>query len=152
MQHFGIIIGVGNEHRKGDGLGPAVVRRLQEGVSCDVADWDLAIIDGDILGLLPLLHGYRRALIVDAVLLPESPPGTVVFWRVDQHAIPVDSFLPSSHALSLSHVLELARVLGDLPAYCAVMGVVTRPGDERRDGTQDVTFALDQLLQELPRS
>ncbi|TCL61906.1 hydrogenase maturation protease [Hydrogenispora ethanolica] len=70
------IIGIGNEIRGDDGVGPAVVRELQKGALSQQADFfDLG---GKLFEIPDLARSYPSAFIVDA-LPPAGDPGTITF-------------------------------------------------------------------------
>jgi hydrogenase maturation protease len=157
MECFGVIVGVGNGHRGDDGLGFELVRRMELLRIQNpewITGWDLFSDGGDLFDLVSLLRSYRRAIILDAFLGPESDrhpsPGTLLKWRVDKEPIPVDPFCSSTHAVSLSCVLELIKILGDLPPYCLVVGIEVSTHFSREGLTPKVFAAVDQLLHELP--
>lgn len=72
-------------------------------------------------GELPdLLAGYRRAILVDAVLA-DRPPGTLL--RLSRDDLPHVGLGVSSHGLGVPQALALAAVLGALPEQLQVLGI-----------------------------
>lgn len=69
-----IVIGVGNEFRRDDGAGPAVVERLRGRCSPRVT---LAVCDGEPTRLIDLWTGADVAVVVDAVRSVPAEPGRV---------------------------------------------------------------------------
>jgi hydrogenase maturation protease len=118
------VIGVGNEFRRDDGVGWAVVARLRErGADRSApADTVLATCDGDPGRLIGLWEQTRLAVVVDAAHAHPGHPGRV-------HRLELDAGLvdppptTSSHGLGLGEAVELARVLGRLPARLVVYAV-----------------------------
>ncbi|GGY33549.1 hydrogenase maturation protease [Streptomyces djakartensis] len=118
------VIGVGNEFRRDDGVGPAVLARLLEraGSRAFPAETVLAACDGDPARLIGLWEGARLAVVVDAA---QAHPGTA--GRI--HRIELDAerlgrpATTSSHGLGLGEAVDLARVLGRLPGRLVVYAV-----------------------------
>ncbi|PWI13200.1 peptidase M52 [Streptomyces sp. Act143] len=114
------VIGVGNEFRRDDGVGWAVLARLRE--RSLPPGTDLATCDGDPGRLIGLWEGARLAIVVDAAHAHPGTPGRV-------HRLELDAGLldrpptTSSHGLGLGEAVELARVLGLLPEHLVVYAV-----------------------------
>jgi hydrogenase maturation protease len=77
-----VVIGVGNEFRRDDGIGPEVLSRLQEHVGArpDAAAGDtLALVysDGEPASMIEAWTGASLAVVVDAIVTEPSsrPPG-----------------------------------------------------------------------------
>ncbi len=67
-----VVIGVGNEFRRDDGVGPAVIERLRGQVPAEV---ELVISDGDPVRLMEALSNASLAVVVDAVRAHPPQPG-----------------------------------------------------------------------------
>ncbi|MGV9665280.1 hydrogenase maturation protease [Nocardia niigatensis] len=113
-----VVIGVGNEYRRDDGIGPAVVRYLQKlclpGVSVELCD-------GEATDLLDVWAGAELAVVVDAVLCEPSTPGRI--WRTTVDTLRERTHATSSHALGIPDALPLGRVLNRVPAELVVIAV-----------------------------
>lgn len=142
-----LVLGVGNPLMGDDGVGVLAVQLL-------LARPDLppgvAAVDGGTagLGLIPLIAGYRRLILVDAVLMGE-PPGAVrrFEWRearVAGHERPL-----SLHQSDLADALALAEVLGSLPAEVIVFGVQPQHTDWDQPLSEAVARALPDLVDAL---
>ncbi|MEU6329728.1 hydrogenase maturation protease [Streptomyces sp. NPDC047049] len=119
------VIGVGNDYRRDDGVGRAVVTRLARrgryrplprGVT-------LMCTDGEPTRLIAAWEDARLAVIVDAAHARPARPGRV-------HRLRVDGDLPqtrwgetSSHGFALGDAVQLARALGRLPGALLVYAV-----------------------------
>lgn len=139
-----VIVGVGNRDRGDDGIGPAAVDRLRANPPGGVT---LATVRDDMLGLLELLDGTRKAVLVDA-MSTGGEPGRVL--RLDASSTPVPAPLEgfvSTHTINLADAIELARTLGRLPPSLIVYGV------EAADFTTGAGLspAVDASLVELER-
>ena len=105
-----VVIGVGNEYRRDDGVGPAVAAQI----SClRLPDVRAVVTDGDPARLLDAWTGMAVAVVVDAVVVRDPSPGRVHRLTVD--ALPGGGTANSSHGLGIPEAVELARALGRLP-------------------------------------
>jgi hydrogenase maturation protease len=112
------VIGVGNDFRHDDGVGPAVIGQLQQQRLSGV--W-LSVVDGEPTQLLDAWAGMDLAIVVDAVLCEPSKPGRI--HRTTIHA-PLGSVGSSStHGLGIPEAVRLAEVLGRAPARLVVYAV-----------------------------
>mgnify|MGYP005817323421 FL=1 len=112
-----LVIGVGNEFRRDDGVGPAVVAEVDrlglDGVRT-------VIIRGDTTELLDAWDGVEVTVIVDAAAGPGATPGRIRRWTPgDRH----DGAAVSSHALDLPGTYALGQALGRLPRNLVVLTV-----------------------------
>ncbi|WP_329600055.1 hydrogenase maturation protease [Streptomyces pseudovenezuelae] len=118
------VIGVGNEFRRDDGVGWAVLDRLRERATERPLPPGtvLATCDGDPARLIGLWEGAGLAVVVDAAHAHPGTPGRVHRLELDagQLAHPPTT---SSHGLGLGEAVELARVLGVLPDHLVVYAV-----------------------------
>jgi hydrogenase maturation protease len=114
-----VVIGVGNEFRRDDGLGPAVVARLRALPLPD--DVTLAVTDGEPTRMLELWTGADLAVVVDAVRTGGDHGGHVYELAVDDLGGASD--VGTSHSIGLGATVELARTLGRMPARLVVLAV-----------------------------
>ncbi|GAA0319880.1 hydrogenase maturation protease [Actinoallomurus spadix] len=111
-----IVIGVGNDLRRDDGAGLAVVRELRGRCPPDVR---LATCDGEPVQLMELWNGADLAVVVDAVS-PASGPGHVH----EAAELPTGTHADTScHGLSVDLAAELGRILGRMPGDLRVYGI-----------------------------
>lgn len=111
-----VVIGVGNEYRTDDGVGPAVVERLRGRVPPWVT---LDVIDGEPTDLIDAWTGPDLAVVVDAVVCDPARPGRI--HRAD--ALPPGAAAASSHGLGIPEAVGLAQILGRLPRRLVVYAV-----------------------------
>ncbi|MGV9452516.1 hydrogenase maturation protease [Streptomyces sp. NPDC003635] len=114
------VIGVGNDYRRDDGVGWAVIAGLRERPL--PPGTVLATCDGDPGRLIGLWEGARLAVVVDAAHAHPAAPGRVHRLAVDSGRLAQRS-ATSSHGLGLGEAVELARVLGLLPERLVVYAV-----------------------------
>jgi hydrogenase maturation protease len=115
-----VVIGVGNEFRRDDGLGPAVLARLRE--EALPADVTLAASDGEPTRMLDLWTGADLAVVVDAVRTGGDHGGHIYELRVeDLHGRSAEA--AGSHRIGLGSTVELGRVLRRMPRRLVVYAV-----------------------------
>ncbi|WP_054812657.1 hydrogenase maturation protease [Nocardia arizonensis] len=113
-----VVIGVGNEFRGDDGIGPVVAARLDELALPDVR---VRTCDGEPTALLDMWSGAELAVVVDAVLCEPSTPGRI--WRTTVDGLHGLAHAASSHALGVPEAVPLGRALGRLPGELVVVAV-----------------------------
>jgi hydrogenase maturation protease len=143
-----VVIGVGNEFRRDDGAGPAVIARLRALQPDDVglSGVTLGVSGGEPGRLIDLWQGAGLAVVIDAVRDTARPPGHTCQLAVDGLAGMVDSAV-SSHGIGLGDTVELARALGRLPARLAVLAVVGREFGFGTELTAEVAIAVADLVE-----
>jgi hydrogenase maturation protease len=119
-----VVIGVGNEYRRDDGFGPAVVARLAELRAADprLASVELRASDGEPTRLLDLWTGTDLAVVVDAVRDGADHGGHRYELVLDELA-ELAGGATSSHGVGLGSTVELGRALGRLPRRLVVLAV-----------------------------
>ena len=134
-----LVVGLGNPILGDDGVGWRVVDELDE-LEHSGASLQQACVGG--VSLMELLVGYRRAIIVDAIIDPEDEPGSV--WRrpLSDVETRVASHLDSSHDAPLPAAIEAGRAMGaDLPSEIEVVGIVIERGDVFGEELSDAVAA-----------
>jgi hydrogenase maturation protease len=115
-----LVLGVGNELFRDEGVGIACARRVAERGVCGVE-----VVDGGTLGLalVPALEGRESLLILDAVLATGSAPGEVVV--LDAGDLPAAQHrMCSTHQIGVLEALAAAALLGRAPGRVAAVGMV----------------------------
>ena len=113
------MIGVGNEFRRDDGAGPAVVARLRDLAPPGVR---LVVTDGEPARLIEAWAGAALAVVVDAVRAEPPRPGTVHRFVVDRPGTGTGR-PASSHGLGLDDAISLAVALDRMPARLIVHAI-----------------------------
>jgi len=103
-----LVLGVGNTLRRDDGVGPAVIKLLQQE---NLPNVDL--LDGGIdgLGLIDVINQYQRAIIIDAVDM-RLTPGSVKLFTASDAKINIKNDALSTHGFGLAEVIGLLEQLG----------------------------------------
>ena len=125
-----LICGFGSDLRADDGVGIAVIRRLESGPLPDgVRCAEIGI--GGIALVHELLEGCDRLVIVDGVRQGGAPGTVYVLTPVlDGDAGEAQEALAESHFTEPYRALVLARSLGALPPEVHVVGVEVAETDE----------------------
>jgi acetate kinase len=114
-----VVIGLGNEFRHDDGIGPAVVGRLRDHAPSGVA---LVITDGEPTRLIEAWTGAALAVVVDAVRAEPPHPGRVHRFVVDRPGAGAGR-PASSHGLGLDDAIALAVALDRMPGRLIVHAI-----------------------------
>lgn len=137
-----LVLGCGNPIMADDGLGIAVLERLQRG-------WrfppEVQLVDGGTWGvnLLPAVESTGRLLLLDAIR-SGLPPGTLVTLtgtelpRFFAHKL-------SPHQIDLREVLALAELRGTVPATIVALGAEPELIDMRASLSPSVEVVVEEL-------
>ena len=123
-----LVIGVGNDYRRDDGVGLRVARALrQRQVGC------VSVLErtGEGAALMEAWQDAPAVILIDAVD-SGGKPGTIHRFDAHVETIPAEFFHYSTHAFGLAEAVEMARNLKQLPPRVVVYGV------EGRDFTSGV--------------
>lgn len=114
-----LVIGVGNEFRGDDGVGPFVAQALQAKL---LPNTTVTRASGEGASLMHLWDSMDTVFVIDAVS-SDGEPG--IRHRFEAHAetVPSRFFNYSTHAFSLGEAVELSRLLGTLPQRLVVFGI-----------------------------
>jgi hydrogenase maturation protease len=125
-----LVIGLGNLLRGDDGVGVRVVQMLAE----QALPPGVEVIDGGTqgLGIVNLIEGRRRVIVVDAADVGQSP-GQFVRFTLDEAHLLGDEQRLSIHAAGLRDALLLAQALKMLPDEVIIFGV--QPANLEWDST-----------------
>jgi len=112
-----IIIGIGNDFRRDDGVGLAVAQRIAERNLPGVR-----VLSGisESTAMLDAWSGASRAVVVDAVTGANSDPGRIRRWTGPDLET---SAVVSSHALGLAQTCALGQALARMPNELVVFTV-----------------------------
>lgn len=116
------VVGVGNEIMADDGIGPHVVRRLEE---TPIGESDaVRLVNAGTTGFLALeaLSGCEHALVIDA-MQTGAAPGTIHEFRCVEGTFEGDVPDMTMHDISFTEALAYGRGVYDLPDEIRVLGV-----------------------------
>jgi len=116
-----VIIGLGNPVLADDGAGLKVAGILKERLAGN-STVDVVILHSGGLRLLDALAGYKRAIVIDAIVTGSNKPGSVLRLTPGDILQTNNSF--SMHDINLPAVLELGSMLGvRLPSDIIILGI-----------------------------
>jgi len=141
-----VVVGMGSEYRRDDGVGLAVADRVAQAVDGVSAVGPLS----DPLDLLGLWDGADLAVVVDAVQ-SGAAPGTVQLIELDitsgRGAAGDPSGTTSTHGIGVAGVFRLARAVGSAPKRVVVVGI---EGQDFSQGT-GLSPAVDRAVEHAAR-
>jgi hydrogenase maturation protease len=116
-----LILGVGNTVRSDDGVGVHIARRFARAGTPEKVDVAHAGTSG--LGMLDLVAGYDRLIIVDAIDCGR-PPGTILQLGLDDLGETTTLNAVNPHQSDLVTILETGRRLGlEIPPDVSIVAV-----------------------------
>jgi hydrogenase maturation protease len=132
-----VVIGVGEEFRHDDGVGPAVVAELRGLAAAGALPPDVRLVTdfGEPTGLIELWRDARLAIVVDAAAPDPAAglaAGDVMRWEAEYRNTgcppPPDVIAApgpaATHVLGPGAAIALASVLGRLPTRLVLFAVV----------------------------
>jgi hydrogenase maturation protease len=130
-----LVVGLGNPILSDDGIGWRVAQRVREQLSECVSDSpsvgsSVRVVEASVggLSLAELLVGYRRAVVIDAIMSREHAPGTVYCLKLTD--LPGTLNTASAHDTNLITALHALRRFGaEVPADEAVDVVAVEAQD-----------------------
>ncbi|MHB8249075.1 MAG: hydrogenase maturation protease [Acidithiobacillus sp.] len=119
-----LVLGLGNILQGDDGVGVHVVRWLAE----HAPNTGAVFLDGGTIGsaLLVTLEGVDALLVADALELGMEAGQVTVFQGEEMDRLLARPKASSVHEAGLAELLDMARLLGCLPARRALLGVQPR--------------------------
>lgn len=139
-----LVLGLGNLLLGDDGLGAAVVTRLER--EYDVPP-GVRLADGGTLGLalLGLFAESKHAILVDAVRADASA-GSLV--RIDgEEVAPAVRERLSPHQVGVADLLDAARLMDSYPASVTLLGLVPEKMDLGLERSNAVEAGLGSLIE-----
>lgn len=103
-----LVLGIGNEMLMDDGIGPKLVKKLQNFLPVSSIDYAISLVGG--METIEIMKGYRQAVIIDGIMTGENPPGTVMYMKYPFHRNTLH--MSNAHDISFEMSVELARQLG----------------------------------------
>lgn len=139
-----LILGVGNPLRGDDGVGPEVIRLLQED---PLVTGKADLLDGgtDGLNLLDDIQAYQYVIIVDAVNMG-APVGHVRRFTTEEARISIVSEALSTHGFGLGEVLALLKQLG-CQTEIVIVGVQPLATNFGESMSAEVAQAIPEVIE-----
>lgn len=134
-----VVIGIGNEFRRDDGVGIAVARRLKNRLPESVKIIEQS---GEAASLMEAWQGAESVIVIDAIS-SGAPPGTVRRVDLTTAEIPAGLCRSSSHHFGVAEAVGLARELKRLPARLVLIGIEGEDFSEGTECSEKVTLAIE---------
>ena len=112
-----VVIGVGNDFRRDDGVGLAVAEEVDKR---GIPGVRVVTAIAEPSAILDAWSNARLAVVVDAAMGEGLSPGRIRRWTPGQEAT---MGVVSSHAVGLPEAYALGEALGRLPGRLVVLGV-----------------------------
>ncbi len=113
-----LIIGVGNAYRGDDTVGLLVAEHLSRSLTRGT----IRAVSGEGTALMEMWKDAGTVFLIDAVV-SGARPGTIHRLEVHTQPVPPELFHFSTHSFGVAEAIEMARVLGQLPARLVVYGI-----------------------------
>jgi hydrogenase maturation protease len=141
-----LILGLGNPLLGDEGIGVRVVEELQ---GLELPD-GVTVVEGGTagLGLIGLMKGYQKVIIVDAADMG-CPPGRVVRFTPLEAQLKTAEAPLSLHQIGLGEVLALAEALEVAPAELVIIGIQPSRVEMGAGLSPEVEGAIPQIIRNI---
>ena len=138
-----LILGVGNPFRRDDGIGPAIIRRLQSDNNLQQVD----LLDGGIdgLALLDDIKLYEKVLIIDAVDMGLNP-GEMRIFSPSEAKLTIRTDALSTHGFGLAEMLAFMETLG-ITTDVRILGIQAKDIGFGEDMTPEIHSQLEAIIE-----
>jgi hydrogenase maturation protease len=138
-----LILGLGNPLLGDEGIGVRVVEELKR---LELPE-RVAVMEGGTtgLGLIGLMQGYQRVVIVDAADMGH-PAGCVVRFTPSEVRFKTEETLLSLHQIGLGEILALASALEAAPAELVIVGIQPSRMEAGAGLSSEVEKAVPQII------
>jgi len=140
-----VVVGIGNDFRGDDGAGLVAARLLKK---LSLPELDVIELNGEVTRLLDSLQEYESAILIDAVQ-SQMAPGYVHCFDASREPLPGIANQRSTHGITLSSLLELARAQGQFPKRLVVYGIEGESFDHGHVLSPRVEAAIGQLVERI---
>jgi hydrogenase maturation protease len=138
-----LILGLGNPLLGDEGIGVRVVEELK---GLELPD-GVTVVEGGTagLGLIALMEGYQRVIIVDAANM-DQPPGHVARFTPLEAQFQAAEAPLSLHQIGLREALALAEALEVTPAELVIVGIQPNRVEMGTGLSPEVEKAIPQII------
>jgi hydrogenase maturation protease len=138
-----LVVGLGNPLRGDDGIGVRAIKTLV----AEALPEGVEVVEGGTqgLGLVSLMEGWPRVILVDAANVGQPPGGFVRFTPQEVHLLGGEQRL-SIHNAGLRDALLLAETLDLLPDEIIIYGMQPANMDWDDDLSPHVEAAMPELV------
>jgi len=146
-----LVLGLGNPILSDDGVGLCVARALEGRFN----QQEITVVETSLagLGLLDLLAGYDRAIIIDAIQTGDGKVGQI--YRLESEAFDATRHASTPHDVNFATALELGTQLGlVLPQQIIIFAIevadVSTFSERCTPEVESVIpFCVERVIQEL---
>lgn len=145
----GVIVGLGSDYRKDDGVGLYIARKLRS-----ILPQKIEIIAGvaDGTDLIELWNNKNICIVIDAVS-SDSKSGMIHEYDGLTQDLPENIFSAfSTHAFSISRTVKLAKTINQLPARLIIYGIEGADFSAGQGLTPAVTTAADNVIRKIEKA
>ena len=141
-----LIVGLGNPLRGDDGIGARAIQMLL----AETLPKGIEVVEGGTqgLGLVSLMEGWRRVILVDAANVDRAPGEFVRFTPQDARLLGEDQYI-SIHNAGLRDALLLAETLDLLPGEIVIYGMQPANLDWDDALSPEVEAAMPELVKSI---
>jgi hydrogenase maturation protease len=147
-----LILGIGNPILGDDGVGVRVAEELAR--KATDPDYEVKAADTDGLGLLDIVLGYNRLILIDALMGENVEPGKIYRFRADN--LGGSDMVSLTHGVNVRTSFKLGKMLfpKEMPGEIIIFGVgieqASRFSEEMTPLIKNaVKSVCDLVLQEL---
>lgn len=141
-----VVLGLGNPVLTDDAAGLRVIEELERLMAASAIPG--VVVEASVRAgfeLIDLLHGYRHALIIDCLDIPDAVPGRV--RQLTLESVAGMARLVNAHELSIASAFKLAQRMGiSLPEHVEIYAI--EAGDVRTI-SEELTPAVAAAVQPL---
>lgn len=136
-----LILALGNPILSDDRVGHEIADRIAKNTS----DFDIIKSSAATMDIIPKLAGYERLVIIDAIQLGTSNPGTVHFFTLDDFADTIRKSSP--HDINFATAIQMAKEWGyDVPENVCIYAVEVKELAKFAEScTPEVQNKLDEI-------
>ena len=102
-----LVLGIGNELLMDAGIGPKLVKKLQNFLPSGKIDYRTSLLGG--MEIIELMKGYDELIIIDGIVTEDGVPGTVYSMNYPHNKSTLH--LSNAHDISFDMSVKLARRL-----------------------------------------
>ena len=145
-----LVLGLGNEILRDDGVGIVALRLVRERFKRKKASVEFIETNEMGLSLLDFLEGYEHAIIIDSIMTGKHEPGTIMTFDKKTFDNPAAG---NPHHMGLDEILDLAeKVKIKVPRTFDVVAIeVEDPYSFREELTPKVRKALPSIVNKVEK-
>ncbi|MFW6265676.1 MAG: hydrogenase maturation protease [Halanaeroarchaeum sp.] len=140
------VVGVGNQIMRDDGLSAAVVDALRDAGLDDHPNVSLSHAGTTAFFALEAMDGADRAIVVDAIQVPDADPGDVHRIVYREGAFETADFDINMHDFSFTEALAAGDHAYDVPDEIVVLGMTPAVVTAGLELSATVREGLDELV------